>query len=412
MTLRLLDAFFFNPSKSGSCSRGICGVVLVVALGTTLTCVAQTKSASNSAPDALVLSNGDTLHGKFVNAIHGKVTFHSDPLGDITLDWEKIKELRTGQTVAVIDKSVKLQGRKNEGKIPTGTVEVANKAVTVQPESGSALPPILEENVPYMLDEATFNKQIHHTPGFLQGWNGSATAGATIVSATQKQYAFSGAVGLVRTVPTLTWLNLRYRDSIGFLGSYGKITDPSYSAGGVFVPEVSTKTAIYHAEAEHDEYLTPRIYALGQVAFDHNFSQNLDLQQIYGGGLGWTALKTENQELDLKGTIQYERQSFITGLPGTKERNLVGSTFAADYLLTTKIVTFTQGVAYIPAYNDASAYSVGETNTLGFVAYKNFGFTIGTIDTYLNNPAASLPPTKRNSFQFTMGLTYAIKSKY
>ena len=102
----------------------------------------------------------------------------------------------------------------------------------------------------------------------------------------------------------------------------------------------------------------------------------------------------------------------ITGLPGTTERNLIGSTFAAAYVLKTKIATYTQGVAYIPAYNNVSAYSVNETNTLGFPAYKNFGFTIGTIDTYLNNPAFSLPPTKRNSFQFTMGLTYTVKSKY
>jgi Protein of unknown function, DUF481 len=149
---------------------------------------------------------------------------------------------------------------------------------------------------------------------------------------------------------------------------------------------------------------------LGLVAFDHNFSQNLDLQQIYGGGLGWTALKTENQTLDLKGTIQYARQSFIAGLPSY--RNLVGSTFAAAYVLKTKIATYTQDVAYIPAYNNTSAYSVSETNTFGFTAYKNFGFTVGTIDTYLNSPAISLPPTKRNSFQFTMGLTYTLKSKY
>ena len=33
-----------------------------------------------------------------------------------------------------------------------------------------------------------------------------------------------------------------------------------------------------------------------------------------------------------------------------------------------------------------SAYSVNETNTLGFPAYKNLGFTIGTLDSYLNDP--------------------------
>jgi hypothetical protein len=410
MTLRHLDFCLFNPSKFRFLSAGIRGIVLAAALSATLTCVAQTKPASTPAPDVLVLSNGDTLHGKFVSAINGTVTFHSDPLGDITLTWDKIKELQTGEKVAAIDKSVKLQGRHNAGKIPTGTVALQNKTVTVQPERGPALPPIPEENVPYIVDVTTMNKQINGHPSLLQGWNGSATAGANVVTATQNQYAFSGAVGLVRSVPTVTWLNARNRTSIDFLGSYGKITEPSYFNAGVFVPEVTTKTAIYHADAERDEYFTPRVYALALVAFDHNFSQNLDLQQIYGGGLGWTVLKTETQTLDLKGTIQYERQAFISGLPS--ERNLVGSTFAADYLLKTKILTFSQDLLYIPAYNDPSAYSVGETNTLGFTAYKNFGFTIGTIDTYLNNPAISLPPTKRNSFQFTMGLTYAIKSKY
>jgi len=34
------------------------------------------------------------------------------------------------------------------------------------------------------------------------------------------------------------------------------------------------------------------------------------------------------------------------------------------------------------------------------------------LDSYLNFPPAAIPPTKRNSFQFTMGLTYAIKSRY
>jgi hypothetical protein len=55
---------------------------------------------------------------------------------------------------------------------------------------------------------------------------------------------------------------------------------------------------------------------------------------------------------------------------------------------------------------------VNEANTLAFPAYKNFSFSVGTLDSYLNFTPASLPPTKHNSFQFTMGLTYAIKSKY
>ena len=140
------------------------------------------------------------------------------------------------------------------------------------------------------------------------------TAGATLVTATQNQYTFSGAIGLVRVVPTVSWLDPRDRTSIDFSGSFGKITQPAYTNPGpppTAVAAVTTKTAIYHADAERDEYFSPRFFALGQTAFDHNFGQDLDLQQIYGGGMGWTAIKTPRQELDVKATMQYEKQQFI-----------------------------------------------------------------------------------------------------
>ena len=86
-----------------------------------------------------------------------------------------------------------------------------------------------------------------------------------------------------------------------FSDSYGKVTQPG-------TPEV--KTSIFHADAERDEYFTSRVYALGSTAFDHNFSQGLDLQQIYGGGIGWSALHRANETLDFKGSMDYEKQEF------------------------------------------------------------------------------------------------------
>lgn len=390
-------------------------LTLVAALCTGILCTAQSsptpKPAANPEPDVLVLSNGDTLHGKFVSEVAGKVTFHSDPLGDVSLDWDKIKELHTNQNFAVLDGTVKNRGKKAARQIPVGTIEVANQTVTVHPENAAPEPPIPVKNAQFIMDAPTLDKQLNHQPGFFSGWNGAATAGATLVTATQNQYTVSGGIGLVRVVPTVNWLNPRDRTSADFTGSYGKITQPAYTSGGTTVPAVVTKSAIYHAGAERDEYFSPRFFALAQTAFDHNFGQNLNLQQIYGGGFGWTVLKTPKQEADLKGTIQYEKQQFITG-GSSGNQNLIGSTFAATYLLHLKLFTYMQGVAYIPAYNNTHAYSTNETNTFTFPAYKRLSFSLGTMDSYLNDPPASLPPTKRNSFQFTMGLTYAIKSRY
>lgn len=403
--------------------RSLGFAMAVAALAAATICPAQSKPdeaqkpAANLAPDVLVLSNGDTLHGKFVSETAGNVTFHSDPLGDVSLSWDKIKEMHVNEKFAVLDKTVKLRGKKSQQQIPVGTLELSNGAVIVHPENTAPAPPIQVKNAQFIMDEATLNKEIYHQPNFFTGWNGPATLGATLVTATENQYAVSGAVSLVRVIPTVSWLNPHDRTSTDFSGSFGKITQPGYvvPASGAtpasYVAATSTKTAIYHADAERDEYFSPRFFVLGQTAFDHNFSQDLDLQQIYGGGIGWTALKTPKHQLDVKATMQYEKQLFISGAAGTNQ-NLVGSTFSAAYDLHLKVFTLTQGVSFIPAYNNSAAYSANETDTFAFPAYKGLSFSVGTLDSYLNDPPASLPPTKKNSFQFTMGLTYAIKSKY
>jgi len=289
--------------------------------------------------------------------------------------------------------------------------------VAVHPANAPAPAPIPVANAQYVMEAAALDKQVFHEPGFFSGWNGAATAGAALATGTQNQYTVSGGVGLVRVVPAASWLNPRNRTSVDFSGSFGKITQPGYfappappSTTPVYVAAVVTKSSITHADAERDFYVSPKFFALAQTAFDHNYSQDLNLQQIYGGGMGVTAFKTPKQEADLKGTVQYEKQQFITG--SSANQNLIGSTFSATYLLHLKLFTYTQGLAFIPAWNVTKAYSANETNTFAFPAYKNLSFSVGTLDSYLNDPPSSLPPTKRNSFQFTMGLTYAIKSKY
>lgn len=392
--------------------RVVRGALWLAVFGGGVLAAAQTKpaaakpAAANPAPDILVLSDGDTLHGKFVSEVAGKVTFHTDSLGDLTLTWDKIKELHTESKFAVLDKTVKLRGKNETSKIPVGAVDMADKAVTVHAANPAGEAHIPVENTQYVVDQATLETQAYHEPNFLTGWNGAATAGATIVNATQDQYTASGSLSLVRVVPAVAWLDPRNRTSADFSGSFGKITEPGTTP---------IKTAIFHADAERDQYFSPRFFALAQTAFDHNFGQSLALQSVYGGGIGWTAVKRPKRELDLKATIQYESQQFIDtpGAAPSPSMNLIGSTFSASYVDHLKLFTLTQSLAFVPAYNTPSAYSANETNILAFPAYKNFSFSIGTLDSYLNDPPLTTsPPTKPNSFQFTMGLTYAIKSKY
>ncbi|HEX5233918.1 MAG TPA: DUF481 domain-containing protein [Silvibacterium sp.] len=375
----------------------------------------KTKSAPKAAPgpppDVIIFINGDQLSGTFLREVGGKVTFHNDIVGDIIVPWDKIKELRTRTKMAVMDKNATPRRGKLPANLPEGTLTIADSLITVHADNNATIQPIPVNDAQFIIDEDTLNREVFGHPSLSTGWNGGLTAGATIVEATQKQYTFTGAVALARVIPSIDWLDPKNRTTVDFNASYGKITQPAFTTGGVFTPASSTKSAIYHAEAERDQYFSPRAYGLVQTAFDHNFSQGLDLQQIYGGGIGDTILKHPNEELDIKATIQYEKQSFINSSGASQ--NLIGSTFAGVYLLKLPNgLLFNQQVEFIPAYNNSSAYSANESDTLAIPFYKSLSFSVGTLDSYLNNPPVSLPPTMKNSFQFTFGATYVIKSKY
>jgi len=145
----------------------------------------------------------------------------------------------------------------------------------------------------------------------------------------------------------------------------------------------------------------------------HNYSQGLSLQQVYGGGLGYTVLKTPKQELDAKFDIHFERQSYfvtpniVPPPPLTPSKNLVGADFGDTYMLKLpKGLVFNQTAVITPAFNNTNAWSAVATAGLVFPVYKRLGFSVGTLDDFLNDPAIG---SKKNSFQFTAGVTYTLK---
>ena len=349
--------------------------------------------ASKAEPDTVVFPNGEKLIGHFESFATGSAKFKSDAMGEITIDLSKVQELRTSRKFAVIRKGVQLEKGQRDGKIPLGTLTITNKNVQVDPGSGKPVENVAVADLEDIVDEGSFNKAFGR-PNILQKWSGAASLGASLVQATQNSLSLASSLSLVRAIPTETWLPPRNRTLIDFSDTYGKVTQPG-------LPVV--KTSIYHAGAERDEYFVDGVYALGLVAFDHNFSQGLNLQQLYGGGLGWTVIHRANETLDLKGTVNYEKQQFQVA---SQDRNLVNSLFAELYAYKFKDgIAFNQGISVSPSWNDRNAYSANATAGMVFPIYKGFGFTVNAINSYLNDPP---PGFRKNSFQFSSGLSYAI----
>jgi hypothetical protein len=368
---------------------------------------AQSAPADKSAapaPDVLVFTNGDQLTGKLLREVSGSVTFHSDMAGDVTVTWDKIKSIHSSQQFAVIQDGQHVNRKTSDSAIAHGPVEVQDSEVKVGPPEGGATKDIPVKNAQYMIDQDTYNKELKKNPGFGYGWSGSITAGATLVQATQNSRSFTGGAAIARTIPTVNWLDPRTRTLFDFTGAYGTVTQPG---------TVGTKTNIIHGDAEQDWYISPRFYYLVDAAWDHNYSQGLSLQQTYGGGLGYVVIKRPAQELDVKFDIHYEKQTYfvtpniLPPPPLTPSKNLIGADFGDTYMLKLPHgLVFNQTAVITPAFNNTNAYSATATAGLLFPVYKRFGFSVGTLDDFLNDPAAG---SKKNSFQFTAGVTYSLK---
>jgi hypothetical protein len=344
-------------------------------------------------PDVLIFTNGEKLIGHLKRSNGASVTFKSDMAGEVKVDWSKIKELHSSQRFAVIKKDLQIHKHLDPSTIPQGALSMADQKLELNPGEGRPPQIIAVGDAAQVIDASDFQKDIGH-PGLLQDWKGSVTGGVALVEATQKSQTFTGGFHFVRAIPTADWLEPRNRTILDFGAAYGKVTQPGTP---------SVKTEIYHFGAEHDEFFSRRVYGFGQAGFDHNFSQGLDLQQTYGGGIGWAVFKDDAQELDLKGSITYIRQSFQQG---KGDQNLIGATIAQNY--NRKFahgILFVEQVAFTPAFNNSSAYSGIGNAGLTIPFYKRLNFSIGTIDTFLNDPP---PGFKKNSFQFTMGVTYTL----
>src|SRR5277367_5922454 len=106
---------------------------ILLVLATLTVAVAQTNKP---APDEIVFTNGDKLEGHFVRATGAAVTFKSDILGDLTVDWKKVKELRTSAKVAVVRNGVTIRKNGETASVPQGSLAMEDQKLQITAAPG------------------------------------------------------------------------------------------------------------------------------------------------------------------------------------------------------------------------------------------------------------------------------------
>lgn len=365
------------------------------------------QATAKPEPDVLEMNDGERLIGHFVSASGGSLTFHSDAAGDVKVDWAAVKTLKSSGKFAIAEKGVVLDKHADLNKVPQGTVSANDQKISVDPGNGAQAVVVPAANAANVVPEANFLNAFKR-PRFDQDWHGSAGLGIDLVEATQKSRNITAAVSLSRTVSDESWVNPRYRTTVDLNVADSKLTQTVDGASQTIT------TDLIHGGAEHDIFLSSRLYVDLMADFLHSSSQGMSLQQTYGGGIGYVLLKNDHQELDVKANIDYVRQTFETPaatilIPNPiapPSKSLIGAALGETYTRSFKGgIAFHEGATVIPAFNDSKYYTANAFANFSIPVHKRLTINIGGLDSYVNEPPSGF---KKNSFEFVTQLAYKI----
>lgn len=341
--------------------------------------------------DQIALKNGDHLSGKIVKSDGKTLVLHTDFAGDVTVDFKAITKITTEEELHISTSDKKtVVGPVNE---IDGKIEVATKAGPVEVPAGNV---VLMRND---AEQAAYDKSLH--PGLLHGWNGGVNVGFSVARGNSETTNLTLGINAVH--PTLNDKITVYLTSID---TENQLATPS------------TVADIVTAGIRYDYNLNPRFFAFVGADFMSNALQDLDLRGVYGGGLGYHAIKSDKTVLDLLAGLNYTHETYSDGPPVTPAT--VPPTFTS-YGVTNKFAALTLGeeltqkagkttvvTEKLYFYPDLSGLYTGEYRgefdfgTVTKIA-KWLGWQNQFSDIYVSNPPST---AKKNDLILTTGLNF------
>jgi putative salt-induced outer membrane protein len=339
--------------------------------------------------DQVSLKNGDRVTGTIVKSDGKTLVLHTDAAGDVTLKYDSIQDIKTDE-----DLHVSLKGGKTAvGPVTTtdGKLEIATKT------SGTVEVP--KEDVTLIRNDAeqqAYDKALH--PGLMHGWDGGINVGFSVARGNSETENLALAFNAVH--PTMNDKLTLFASSIN-------------TTNGLATP--STVASLTQGGLRYDRDLRPRVFVFAAADFMANALQFLDLRQVYTGGFGYHAIKSDRTVLDFLGGLNYTHETYsngtpVPGFPGIFQSYGKTNKFAALTIgeeLNTKLgksTVITESAGFFPNLQQTGEYRF--TFSFGTVTklHKWLGWQNQFGDIYISNPPTL---SKSNDIIFTTGLNIA-----
>ncbi len=332
--------------------------------------------------DQIVLKNGDRLTGTIEKSDAKSLLMKTEFAGEVTVQWSAIQDIKSEQALHIALK---------EGKSVVGTISSSDGKIEVSTKTSGNVEVSRESIVVMRSDpeQAAWEKLQH--PGYLEGWEGGVNVGFGLTAGNSETKNLALAFTGTRT---------------GLHDKLSLYADSVYSTNGLAPAGTRVTANTNKGGARFDRDITPRMFAFVNADFFTDALQDLNLRSVFGGGLGFHAIKTADTTLDFLGGLAYTRENYTQPAPLP---HLIHS-FAAAQIgdeLTHKwrgSTVIMQKAYFFPDFSNAGDYRA--TFDLGTVTKINkwLGWQNTFGDVYVTNPPEG---KKKNDVVFTTGLNIA-----
>lgn len=346
--------------------------------------------ASGAFADQITLKNGDRLTGTVVKSDGKTLVLHTEFAGDVTLQFPAITQITTEKELHITT---------SEKKTVVGPVKGSDGKIEVTTAAGPVEVPA--SNVVLIRDDAeqaAYDKSLH--PGLTHGWNGGFNVGFSAARGNSETENL--ALALNAAHPTLNDKTVMYLTSI-------------YTTDQLASP--STVANLITAGIRYDRNFEPKVFGFVAADFMSNALQELDLRQVYGGGVGYHAIASDNTTLDFLAGLNFTHETYSDGpavTPATVPPTLTSYGITNRYAALTlgedlmhkagKTTVITEQFYFFPDLSNSGQYR--GTFNLGTVTKisKWLGWQNQFSDIYVSNPPEGL---KKNDLIFTTGLNFS-----
>jgi hypothetical protein len=329
-------------------------------------------SLSTAWADQVVLKNGDRVTGSITKKDGKNLTIKTDLFGVITTSWDQVVSVQADKPVNV----VLPDGRTVQGTIATtnGKLEVATKDAKLSLEPA--------EVATIRNDDEQKAYERLQKPGWGQLWTATGSVG------------FAGTTGNAETMTFTTGITAARLTNTDKTSLYFNAIDASALVNG----KNSNTAQAVRGGLEYDHNLTSRLFLNTFNDYEYDKFQNLDLRFVVGAGLGFHAVKTDRNRLDLLGGIDFNHSSFSTPLIQDSSEAYFGDDY--NYKLSAA-TSFYQNFRMFEDLSNTGTYRMNSGVGAATKISKWLTWNVSLSDRYLNHPA---PGRKTNDFLYTTGL--------